>query len=138
MKGTLHSKFKKKGKVITRKLNPDREYNSIKNKKIKLHGRSLLLNRNVGHLMTNHAILLKDGSECPEGILDAFITCAACFHDFQKKGNSRTNYIYIVKLKMHGRQQCAFTNLVFEKVERVLKLKRNQILCVIMHEDRRP
>ena len=137
MKGTLHSKFKKKGKVITRKLNPDREYNSIKNKKIKLHGRSLLLNRNVGHLMTNHAILLKDGSECPEGILDAFITSAACLHDFKRKGNSRSNSIYIVKPKMHGPEECAFTNLIFEKVERVLKLKRNQILCGIMDEERR-
>ena len=137
MKGTLNSKFKKKGKIITRKLNSDREYNSIKNKKIKLHGRSLLLNRNVGHLMTNHAILLKDGSECPEGILDAFITSAACLHDFKRKGNSRTDSIYIVKPKMHGPEECAFTNLIFEKVEKVLKLKKNQILCGIMDEERR-
>ncbi len=137
MKGTLHSKFKKKGKIITRKLNSDREYYSIKNRKIKLHGRSLLLNRNVGHLMTNHAILLKDGSECPEGILDAFITSAACLHDFKKKVNSRTNSIYIVKPKMHGPEECAFTNLIFEKVEKVLKLKKNQILCGIMDEERR-
>ena len=137
MKGTLNSKFKKKGKIITRKLNSDREYNSIKNKKIKLHGRSLLLNRNVGHLMTNHAILLKDGSECPEGILDAFITSTACLHDFKRKGNSRTNSIYIVKPKMHGPEECAFTNLIFEKVEKVLKLKKNQILCGIMDEERR-
>jgi len=137
MKGNLHSKFKKGGKIITRKLNPDREYYSIKNKKIKLHGRSLLLNRNVGHLMTNHSILLKDGSECPEGILDAFITSAACLHDFKRKGNSRSNSIYIVKPKMHGPEECAFTNLIFEKVEKVLKLKRNQILCGIMDEERR-
>ena len=137
MKGTLNSKFKKKGKIITRKLNSDREYNSIKNKKIKLHGRSLLLNRNVGHLMTNHAILLKDGSECPEGILDAFITSTACLHDFKRKGNSRTDSIYIVKPKMHGPEECAFTNLIFEKVEKVLKLKKNQILCGIMDEERR-
>ena len=81
MKGSLNSKFKKNGKIILRKLNPDREYLSVKNKKIKLHGRSLLLNRNVGHLMTNPAILLKDGSECPEGILDAFITSTACLHE---------------------------------------------------------
>ena len=137
MKGNLNSKFKKKGKIYLRKLNADREYYSIKNKKIKLHGRSLLLNRNVGHLMTNHAILLKDGSECPEGILDAFITSAACLHDFKIKGNSRTNSIYIVKPKMHGPEECAFTNLIFEKVEKVLKLKRNQILCGIMDEERR-
>ncbi|MDA9647943.1 malate synthase G, partial [Candidatus Pelagibacter sp.] len=134
---TLNSKFKKKGIVNTRKLNSDREYISIKNKKIKLHGRSLLLNRNVGHLMTNHAILLKDGSECPEGILDAFITSAACLHDFKRKGNSRTNSIYIVKPKMHGPEECAFTNLIFEKVEKFLKLKKNQILCGIMDEERR-
>jgi malate synthase len=137
MKGVLHSKFKKKGKIITRRLNSDREYNSINKKKIKLHGRSLLLNRNVGHLMTNHAILLKDGSECPEGILDAFITSAACLHDFKRKGNSRTDSIYIVKPKMHGPDECAFTNLIFEKVEKILKLKRNQILCGIMDEERR-
>jgi len=137
MKGSLNSKFKKNGKIILRKLNPDREYFSIKNKKIKLHGRSLLLNRNVGHLMTNPAILLKDGSECPEGILDAFITSAACLHDFKRKGNSRSNSIYIVKPKMHGPEECSFTNLIFEKVENVLKLKRNQILCGIMDEERR-
>ena len=137
MKGTLSSKFSKKGKVIFRKLNSDREYRSIKNKKIKLHGRSLLLNRNVGHLMTNHAILLKDGSECPEGILDAFITSTACLHDFKRKGNSRTNSIYIVKPKMHGPEECKFTNLLFEKVEKILKLKPNQILCGIMDEERR-
>ena len=137
MKGSLNSKFIKKGKKIIRKLNPDREYLSTKNKKIKLHGRSLLLNRNVGHLMTNHSILLKDGSECPEGILDAFITSAACLHDFKRKGNSRTNSIYIVKPKMHGPKECEFTNLIFEKVEKVLKLKRNQILCGIMDEERR-
>ena len=121
MKGSLNSKFKKNGKIILRKLNPDREYLSVKNKKIKLHGRSLLLNRNVGHLMTNPAILLKDGSECPEGILDAFITSAACLHDFKRKGNSRCNSIYIVKPKMHGPEECSFTNLIFEKVENVLK-----------------
>ena len=137
MKGNLNSKFKKNGKIILRKLNPDREYLSVKNKKIKLHGRSLLLNRNVGHLMTNPAILLKDGSECPEGILDAFITSAACLHDFKRKGNSRCNSIYIVKPKMHGPEECSFTNLIFEKVENVLKLKRNQILCGIMDEERR-
>ena len=137
MKGNLSSTFKKKGKIIKRNLNSDREYQSFKNQKIKLHGRSLLLNRNVGHLMTNHAILLKDGSECPEGILDAFITSAACLHDFKRKGNSKTNSIYIVKPKMHGPEECAFTNLIFEKVEKILKLKRNQILCGIMDEERR-
>ena len=74
-------------------------------KKIKLHGRSLLLNRNVGHLMTTPAILLKDGSECPEGILDAFITSLACMHDFKIK-KFKENSIYIVKPKMHGPEEC--------------------------------
>ena len=73
--------------------------------------------------MTNPAILLKDGSECPEGILDAFITSAACLHDFKRKGNSRTNSIYIVKPKMHGPDECIFTNNIFNNVEKVLKLK---------------
>ena len=137
MKGNLKVKFSKNGKTIFRKLNNDRYYISKKGKKFKLHGRSLLLNRNVGHLMTNPAILLKDGSECPEGILDAFITSLASIHDFKKKGNSRTNSIYIVKPKMHGPEECAFTNLIFQKVEKVLKLKKNQILCGIMDEERR-
>ena len=137
MKGNLKVEFSKNGKKIIRKLNPDRNYISNKGKKIKLHGRSLLLNRNVGHLMTNPAILLKDGSECPEGILDAFVTSLACLHDFKRKGNSRTNSIYIVKPKMHGPEECVFTNLIFEKVEKVLNLKKNQILCGIMDEERR-
>ena len=137
MKCNLEAKFTKKNKTIIRKLNPDRNYISSKGKKIKLHGRSLLLNRNVGHLMTSPSILLKDGSECPEGILDAFITSLACIHDFKRKGNSRMNSIYIVKPKMHGPEECAFTNLIFEKVEKILKLKKNQILCGIMDEERR-
>ncbi len=137
MKGNLKVKFSKNGKKILRKLNNDREYISKKGKKFKLHGRSLLLNRNVGHLMTNPSILLKDGSECPEGILDGFITSIACLHDFKRKGNSRTNSIYIVKPKMHGPEECAFTDLIFQKVEKLLNLKKNQILCGIMDEERR-
>ena len=137
MKGNLKVKFSKNGKKIYRMLNKDKNYISKNGKKFKLHGRSLLLNRNVGHLMTNPAILLKDGSECPEGILDAFITSLACIHDFKKKGNSRTNSIYIVKPKMHGPEECAFADLIFQKVEKVLKLKKNQILCGIMDEERR-
>ncbi len=137
MKLSLSSEFTKNGKKVLRKLNSDRNYISTKGKKIKLHGRSLLLNRNVGHLMTTPAILLKDGSECPEGILDAFITSLACIHDFKIKGNSREKSIYIVKPKMHGPEECSFTNLIFEKVEKVLNLKRNQILCGIMDEERR-
>ena len=137
MKGDLKADFTKKRKKFFRKLNSDRNYISPKGKNFKLHGRSLLLNRNVGHLMTNPAILLKNGSECPEGILDAFVTSLACFHDFKRKGNSRTNSIYIVKPKMHGPEECAFTNLIFEKVEKVLNLKKYQILCGIMDEERR-
>jgi len=137
MKGNLKEEFKKKGKKILRKLNFDRKYISKTGKKFKLNGRSLLLNRNVGHLMTNPAILLKDGSECPEGILDAFITSAACLHDFKRKGNSKTNSIYIVKPKMHGPEECEFTDLIFKKVEKVLNLKKNQILIGIMDEERR-
>ena len=137
MKGNLKVEFHKKGKKNFRKLNFDRNYISPKGKKFKLHGRSLLLNRNVGHLMTNPAILLKDGSECPEGILDAFVTSLACVHDFKIKGNSRTSSIYIVKPKMHGPEECAFTDLIFKTVEKVLNLKSNQILCGIMDEERR-
>ncbi len=137
MKGNLKVEFIKNGKKYLRKLNLDRKYTSKNGKKFNLHGRSLLLNRNVGHLMTNPSILLKDGSECPEGILDAFITSLACLHDFKKKGNSRVNSIYIVKPKMHGPEECDFTNLIFEKVEKVLNLKKYQILCGIMDEERR-
>ena len=137
MKGDLKIEFKKKGKNILRKLNSDRNFLSPNGKIFKLKGRSLLLNRNVGHLMTNPAILLKDGSECPEGILDAFITSLACLHDFKKKGNSKTNSIYIVKPKMHGPDECLFTDLIFKNVEKVLNLRKNQILVGIMDEERR-
>ncbi len=137
MKGNLKVEFVKNGKKKSRKLNSDRNYISKKGKNIKLHGRSLLLNRNVGLLMTNPAILLKDGSECPEGMLDAFITSMACIHDFKRKGNSRVNSIYIVKPKMHGPEECAFTNLIFEKVEKVLNLKKYTIKVGIMDEERR-
>ena len=102
MKGNLQIEVEKNRKKFIRKLNSDREYTSPDGSKIKLHGRALMLNRNVGHLMTNSSILLKDGSEIPEGIMDAFITVTAAIHDFKSKGNSRTNSVYIVKPKMHG------------------------------------
>jgi len=137
MKGDLQYKGEKNGKKLTRKLNPDREYISPDGNKIKLHGRALMLNRNVGHLMTNPSILLSDGSEIPEGIMDAFITTAAAIHDFKSKGNSRTNSVYIVKPKMHGPDEAAFTNLIFEKVENVLELKKYTIKIGIMDEERR-
>ena len=117
MKGDLQYEGEKNGKKLTRKLNPDREYISPNGNKIKLHGRALMLNRNVGHLMTNPSILLNDGSEIPEGVMDAFITTAAAIHDFKNKGNSRTNSVYIVKPKMHGPDETAFTDLIFEKVK---------------------
>jgi len=137
MKGDLQYKGEKNGKKLTRKLNPDREYISPDGNKIKLHGRALMLNRNVGHLMTNPSILLSDGSEIPEGIMDAFITSAAAIHDFKSKGNSRTNSVYIVKPKMHGPDEAAFTDLIFEKVENVLGLKKYTIKIGIMDEERR-
>ena len=137
MKGDLVSIFEKQGKQLKRKLNPDRSYISNSGKNMKLHGRSLLLVRNVGHLMTNPSIILNDGSEVPEGILDAFITSAACLHDLKRKGNSRSGSIYIVKPKMHGPDETAFTDVIFGKVEEVLELEKNTIKCGIMDEERR-
>ena len=137
MRGDLKTTFIKNGKKLERKLNPDRSYISKNGQRLKLHGRSLLLVRNVGHLMTNPAITLKDGSEIPEGIMDAFITSAACLHDMNKKGNSRTGSIYIVKPKMHGPDETAFTDLIFTKVEKVLELEQYTCKIGIMDEERR-
>ena len=137
MRGDLKSIFEKNGKTFERKLNPDRSYLSKDGKALKLHGRSLLLVRNVGHLMTNPAITLDDGSEIPEGIMDAFITSAACLHDINRKGNSRSGSIYIVKPKMHGPDETSFTDLIFTKVEEVLGLKKYTCKIGIMDEERR-
>ncbi len=137
MKGDLTSTFEKNGKIIVRKLNPDRIYTSKYEKKINLHGRALLLNRNVGHLMTNSSILLKDGSEIPEGIMDAFVSTLCALHDFKNKKNSRTGSVYIVKPKMHGPEEVAFTNTLFEKVEETLGIKKYSIKVGIMDEERR-
>ena len=137
MKGDLKIQFEKNGKNLERKLNPDRSYISRDGKGLKLHGRSLLLVRNVGHLMTNPSILLKDGTEVPEGIMDAFITSAAALHDLKKRRNSRAGSIYIVKPKMHGPDECAFTDLIFTKVEEILGLNKYDIKCGIMDEERR-
>ncbi len=137
MKGDLKIQFEKNGKNLERKLNPDRSYISKEGKGLKLHGRSLLLIRNVGHLMTNSSILLKDDSEVPEGIMDAFITSAAALHDLKKKKNSRRGSIYIVKPKMHGPDECKFTDLIFTNVEEVLELNPNTIKVGLMDEERR-
>ena len=137
MKGDLKTKFEKDGKLFERKLNPNRSYISKDGKGLKLHGRSLLLIRNVGHLMTNPSIILNNGNEVPEGIMDAFITSAAALHDIKNKNNSRTGSIYIVKPKMHGPDETAFTNLIFSKVEEVLGLEEYTCKIGIMDEERR-
>ena len=137
MKGNLKTQFEKAGKLFERKLNPNRSYISKDGKGLKLHGRSLLLIRNVGHLMTNPSIILSNGDEVPEGIMDAFITSTAALHDIKNKNNSRTGSIYIVKPKMHGPDETAFTNLIFSKVEEVLGLEQYTCKIGIMDEERR-
>ena len=137
MKGSLKTEIEKNGKKFIRKLNSDRNYNGVDGLKFKLHGRALLLNRNVGHLMTNPSIILKDGSEIPEGIMDAFFSTLCALHDLKNKNNSRTGSIYIVKPKMHGPEEVEFTSKLFAKVEEVLEIKTNTIKIGIMDEERR-
>tara|TARA_A100001011_G_scaffold399735_1_gene509924 strand:+ start:1566 stop:3710 length:2145 start_codon:yes stop_codon:yes gene_type:complete len=137
MKGDLKVNMEKNGKKLVRKLNADRNYISKDGSEIKLHGRALLLNRNVGHLMTNSSIILKDGSEIPEGIMDAFVSSLCALHDFKNKKNSRKKSFYIVKPKMHGPEEVAFTNTLFENVENVLKIEKYSIKVGIMDEERR-
>ena len=137
MKGNLKIQFEKNGKKLERKLNPDRSYISRDGKGLKLHGRSLLLIRNVGHLMTNPSIILKDGNEIPEGIMDAFLTTAAALHDLKNKKNSRKGSIYIVKPKMHGPEETAFTNVIFSEVEDLFGLEKYTCKIGIMDEERR-
>ncbi len=137
MKGDLTADMEKNGKKFVRRLNPNRTYFSKEGKKISLHGRALLLNRNVGHLMTNPAIILKDDSEIPEGIMDAFVSTMCALHDFKNKNNSRTGSIYIVKPKMHGPEEVAFTDTLFSKVEETLGLKKYTMKVGIMDEERR-
>ena len=137
MKGDLQADMEKNGKKFIRKLASDRNYIAKDGSKIQLHGRALLLNRNVGHLMTSPAIILKDGSEIPEGIMDAFVSTLCALHDFKNKKNSRTNSLYIVKPKMHGPEEVAFTNTLFNKVEDALGIKKYSIKVGIMDEERR-
>jgi len=139
MQGSLQIQLHKGDKTFTRSMNPDREYQSLKNESIILSGRSLMFIRNVGHLMTNSAILF-EGDEVPEGIMDAMITSLIAKHDLLNNSlfkNAKENSIYIVKPKMHGADEVAFTNRLFGDVEQVLDLPKNTIKIGIMDEERR-
>ena len=137
MRGTLEEKFDKNGRTVTRKLADDISYTATDGSQKTLHGRALMLVRNVGHLMTNPAILLDDGSEIPEGIMDAFMTVAGALSDLRDRRNSRTGSVYIVKPKMHGPDEVKFADTIFSAVESLLGLAPNTIKIGIMDEERR-
>ena len=137
MKNELKTTVNKNGNSFDRKLNEDKKFIDINGNEKFLNGRSLLLIRNVGHLMRNNTIILDNGEEIPEGILDAFTTVLCALHDLRIKKNSKKGSIYIVKPKMHGPKEVAFANTTFLKVENVLKLEPNTIKIGIMDEERR-
>jgi malate synthase len=140
IRGDLSESFEKGGKTLTRTLAGDKSYTDDGGATQTLKGRSLMFVRNVGHLMTNPAIRLADGSEVPEGIMDAVFTSAISTLDVEgrgKFGNSRTGSIYIVKPKMHGPEECSFTNDLFDAVEDLLQIPRHTIKVGVMDEERR-
>ena len=138
MKRDLTCNLSKNGKTLRRRLLPDRQYISPKGSQFQLKGRALMLVRNVGHLMTNPAILDKQGNEIGEGFMDAMFTVAIAMHDLDRKsGNSITGSVYIVKPKMHGPEEVAFTDEIFTEVEKALGLPQYTVKIGIMDEERR-